>query len=301
VDQNPPMTASETAAARAEQRTRSAALLTLSSIVSVQLGAALATTLFAEIGSSGAVFLRALFGALVLVALTRAAPLRTREWPHRDVVLLGIAVATVNLFFYAALERLPLGITVTLEFVGPLGIALFGSRRRRDLIWALLAGVGIVLLSDGAGGEEVDPLGVALALAAGVFWAAYILQSARVGRLGPGPGGATMAAVISTVVVAPFGLAEGGVDILDPTVLAVGAAVGVLSTAFPYVVEMEALRRLPQAVFGVLMSLEPAVAALVGFVALSQGLGAVEAVAIGLVVLASAGALRSASTPAPRD
>jgi len=272
--------------------TRGAALLVLVSIASVQSGAALATTLFDEVGALGAVLLRAGFGALALVLLTRGAPLRTREWPHRDVVLLGVSVAAVNLLFYAALARLPLGITVTLEFVGPLGVAIFGSRRWWDLIWALLAAAGIILLSDGGG--EIDPLGVALALGAGIFWATYILQSARVGRLGPGADGATMAAVISTVLVAPFGLAQGGGELLDPSVLLAGAAVGVLSAAVPYALEIEALRRLPQAVFGVLMSLEPAVAAAIGFVALSQGLSLVEVIAIGLVVLASAGALRSA-------
>lgn len=298
MDQNPPMTAAATPPAPTGLSTRGAALLTLGSIVSVQAGAALATTLFEEIGSSGAVLLRALFGALVLLALTRGAALR--QWPHRDVVLLGISVATVNLLFYAALERLPLGITVTLEFVGPLGVAVFGSRRPRDVIWVLLAAAGIVLLSEGSGGGSIDPLGVALALSAGLFWAAYILQSARVGRLGPGMGGATMAAVISTVLVAPFGLADGGGELLDPAILAVGAAVGVLSTAIPYAAEIAALRKLPQAVFGVMMSLEPAVAAAIGFVALSQGLTSVEVVAIGLVVAASAGALRSAAT-APRD
>lgn len=291
------MTASTTTA-RTRLSARGAALLTLGSIVSVQAGAALATTLFDEVGSAGAVLLRALFGALVLVALTRGAPLR--HWPHRDVVLLGVSVATVNLLFYAALERLPLGITVTLEFVGPLGVAVFGSRRPRDLLWVLLAAIGIVLLSDGGGGDSIDPLGVALALSAGLFWAAYIVQSARVGRLGPGPGGATMAAVISAVLVAPFGIAAGGTEILDPAILAVGAAVGVLSTAVPYVFEIEALRRLPQAVFGVMMSLEPAVAAAIGFFALSQDLAPQEVVAIGLVVVASAGALRSAAAP-PRD
>ena len=281
-------------------RTRGAALLVLASIVSVQCGSALATTLFDSIGTAGAVFLRAGFGALVLLAVTRGAVLRAREWPHRDVIALGVAVAAVNLFFYAALDRLPLGITVTLEFVGPLGVAIAGSRRWRDGIWVLLAAIGIVLLSDVSGGEGVDALGIVFALTAGAFWAAYIVLSDRVGALGPGPNGATMAAVISAVLVAPLGLAQGGGEIFVPSHLLIGAAVGVLSTAIPYVFEIEALRRLPRAVFGVLMSLEPAVAAAIGFLALSQGLDAVEVVAIGLVVIASAGALRSAAMP-PRD
>jgi inner membrane transporter RhtA len=289
VDQNPSMAG----------RTRGAALLVLASIVSVQCGSALATSLFDSVGAAGAVFLRAAFGALVLLALTRAEPLRAAEWRHRDVLLLGAAVAAVNFFFYAALERLPLGIAVTLEFVGPLGVAVVGSRRRRDLLWAALAAAGILLLSDGGGGG-VDPVGVVLALTAGFFWAAYIVQSARVGSLGPGIGGVTMAAVISAVLIAPFGIVQGAGEILDPGVLAVGAAVGILSTAIPYAFEIEALRRLPQSVFGVLMSLEPAVAAAIGFLALSQGLAPLEVLAIGLVVLACAGALRSAAL-APQD
>jgi len=289
------------AAVSTEARTRGAAMLVLVSIVSVQSGAALATGVFDSIGPAGAVFLRACFGALALLALTRGEPLRSGGRPHRDVLLLGASVAAVNLFFYAALDRLPLGITVTLEFVGPLGVALVGSRRRRDLVWVVLAAVGIVLLSGRSGDGGIDAVGVVLALAAGAFWAAYILQSARVGALQPGVGGATLAAVISAVLVAPFGLLQGGWEIFAPPNLLVGAAVGILSTAIPYGCEMEALRRLPRAVFGVLMSLEPAVAAAIGFVALSQDLAPVEVVAIGLVVLASAGALRSAAIPAPRD
>ncbi|MGN6665160.1 MAG: EamA family transporter [Solirubrobacterales bacterium] len=287
--------------ASTQARTRGATLLVLTSIVSVQSGSALATDLFDSIGPAGAVLLRAAFGALALLALMRGQWSRLWEWPHRDVWLLGVSVAAVNLFFYAALERLPLGITVTLEFVGPLGVALVGSRRRRDLIWALLAAAGIMLLSGGTGGQDIDALGVVLALTAGAFWGAYILQSARVGALEPGIRGATLAAVISAVLVAPLGLAQGGAEIFNPSHLLTGAAVGVLSTAIPYAFEMEALRRLPQAVFGVLMSLEPAVAAAIGFLALSQDLTAHEVVAIALVVIASAGALRGAATPAPHD
>jgi inner membrane transporter RhtA len=280
---------------------RGAVALTLSSIVSVQCGSALATSLFDELGPLGTVFLRALFGALCLLALTRGEPLRRRRWPSRDVVLFGLVVAGVNLFFYAAIDRLPLGIAVTLEFIGPLGVAILGSRHRLDLLWALLAAIGIVLLTNGGGSGGVDALGVGLALAAGACWGAYIVQSDRVGAVEPGVAGAAQAAVISALIVAPFGIPQGGIDLLAPAHLAIGAAVGVLSTAVPYVFEMEALRRLPRATFGVLMSLEPAVAAAIGFIALSQDLSPLELVAVALVVIASAGALRSAATPPPHD
>jgi inner membrane transporter RhtA len=281
--------------------TRAAAAMVVASIVSVQCGAALATTLFDDVGPQGTVFLRSTFAALALLAAARGGlrPLRGRR--RRDVVLFGVALAGMNLCFYTALDRLPLGVAVTLEFVGPLGVAVFGSRRPRDVVWALLAAAGILLLSDGVSGSGIDALGAALALAAGAFWAAYILQSARVGNSYPGLGGLAVAMAISAVIVAPFGIAQGGGDLLVPSTLAVGLAVGLLSSAIPYALELEALRRLPNAVFGVLMSLEPAVAALVGFVALSQGLALVEVVAIAMVVAASAGALRSAATPAPRD
>jgi len=210
-------------------------------------------------------------------------------------------VAAVTFFFYAALDRLPLGVTVTLQFTGPLGVAIFTSRRKRDALWALPAAAGILLLSDGFGGGGIDPVGAALALTAGAFWALYILQSARVGRADPGLGGLVVSATIAAILLAPLGIAGGGAELLSPPVLGVGLLVGLLSSAVPYVFEMEALRRLPRAVFGVLMSLEPVVAALVGFVALSQDLAAVEVLAIGLVALACAGALRSAAAPALRD
>ncbi|MGE0067404.1 MAG: DMT family transporter [Solirubrobacterales bacterium] len=284
--------------ATSPQETRTAAAMVVGAIASVQCGAALATTLFDEVGSAGAVFVRSLFGALLLATVAGRAATALRRSQLRDVALFGATLAGMNLCFYASLEHLPLGIAVTLEFVGPLGVAVFGSRRRRDLLWALLAAAGIPLLSGGAGGEGIDALGALLALAAGVFWAGYILLSARVGTHGPGLGGLTAAMAFSAVLVAPFGIAAGGADLLDPAVLAVGLGVGLLSSAIPYALELEALRRLPNAVFGVLMSLEPAVGALVGFLALSQGLALSEAVAIALVVAASAGALRSAATPA---
>jgi inner membrane transporter RhtA len=288
-----------TAPATAAPRTATA--MVIGSILSVQCGTALATTLFDAVGPGGAVFLRSALGALALLALARGSLPPLRGSRLGDVILFGAILAGMNVSFYAALERLPLGIAVTLEFVGPLGVAVFGSRRRREAIWALPAAAGILLLSDGGGGAGVDALGALLALGAGGFWAAYILQSARVGRSHPGLGGLAVAMAVAAALVAPFGIAQGEADLLAPANVAVGLAVGLLSSAIPYALELEALRRLPNAVFGVLMSLEPAVAALVGFVALSQDLVPREVVAIGLVVVASAGALRSASTPAPRD
>jgi inner membrane transporter RhtA len=275
--------------------------MVLGSISSVQCGAALATTLFGRIGPGGAVFLRAAFGAAILLAVAHRDVSRLRRSDLRDIALFGVTLAAMNLGFYEAIQRLPLGVAVTFEFSGPLAVAIFGSRRRRDLLWAGLAALGIVLLSGDFGGAPIDLLGALLALGAGACWACYILLSARVGGRSEGLGGLAVAMTISALLLSPLGIVEAGAELGSAGVLAKGLAVGILSSAFPYALEIEALRRLPNAVFGVLMSLEPAVAALVGFVALSQGLSWSEAVAIALVVAASAGALRSAATPAPRD
>lgn len=275
--------------------------MVVGSISSVQCGAALATTLFDRVGPAGAVFLRGGFAALILLAVAHRDVARVRRADLRDVALFGLTLAGMNFCFYQAIDRLPLGIAVTFEFTGPLAVAVFGSRRRRDLIWAGLAALGIVLLSGDFGGASIDLVGAALALTAGAFWACYILLSARVGGRSEGLGGLALAMSISAFLLAPAGIAVGGGQIGSAEVLARGLGVGLLSSAIPYALEIEALRRLPNAVFGVMMSLEPAVAALVGFIALGQGLGWIEAIAIGLVVAASAGALRSAATPAPRD
>jgi inner membrane transporter RhtA len=278
-----------------------AAGMVIGSISSVQCGAALATTLFDRVGPAGTVFLRGTFAALILLLVARRDVARLRRSDLRDVAFFGVTLAAMNLCFYESIERLPLGIAVTFEFTGPLAVAIFGSHRRRDLIWAGLAALGIVLLSGDFGGGPIDLLGAALALTAGAFWACYILLSARIGGRSEGLGGLAVSMSISALLLSPVGLAEGAGQMGSAAVLARGLGVGILSSAFPYALEIEALRRLPNAVFGVMMSLEPAVAALVGFVALGQGLGWTEAVAIGLVVAASAGALHSAATPAPRD
>jgi inner membrane transporter RhtA len=274
-------------------------VLVLLAIASVQFGAALAKGLFDEIGAGGTVFLRVLFAALVLVALWRPSLRGHSRRALRLVAVFGVVLACMNLAFYAALDRIPLGVAVTFEFVGPLGVAVAGSRRALDLLWVALAAIGILLLSD-FGGADLDALGVGLALLAGALWAAYILLSARLGREFEGADGLALAMVVGTVVLVPVGVADGGGDLLVPWILAVAAAVAVLSSAIPYTLEMEALRRMPTGVFGVLMSLEPAVAALAGLIVLGEELVAREVVAILFVVAASAGASRGAVL-APRD
>ena len=273
--------------------------LVVIAIASVQVGAALSKSLFDEIGPGGTVLVRVAAAALVLALVWRPS-IAGRSRRELGLILpFACVLAGMNLAFYAALERLPLGIVVTFEFVGPLGVAVLGSRKPLDLAWVGLAAAGILLLSD-FGAADLDGVGVALALTAGVFWGAYILLTARVGQAFPGGSGLSLAMLLAVIPLAPIGIADGGSELLVPSVLLVGAAVGILSSAIPQALEMEALRHLPTGVFGVLMSLEPAVAALVGFVVLGEDLATREVVAIMLVVAASAGAARGA-TVAPRD
>ena len=263
--------------------------LVLVAVLSVQFGSGLAKTLFDDLGAGGTVLLRVLFAALVLGLIWRP---EVRGRGRRDLLLaaaFGLALAGMNASFYAALDRIPLGIAVTLEFVGPLGVALAGSRKALDLLWVGLAAAGILLLSDFGGGGGLDGLGVALALLAGAFWAAYILLAARTGQVFPGGSGLSLAMVVATAVLLPIGIADAGDALLEPELLALGAALAMLSSVIPYTFELEALRRMPKRVFGVLMSLQPAAAALAGFIVLSEDLSARELVAIALVVVASAG------------
>lgn len=270
----------------------------MGAVASVQLGAAVATTLFDELGPAGTVLVRTGFAAVALMLLWRPQIRGKTGVQLRDAVLFGLALAGMNLSFYGALDRIPLGIAVTLEFTGPFAVAVAGSRRATDLLWVALAAAGIVLLSPGIHGS-LDLTGALLALLAGAFWATYIVLAARVGRAFAGGQGLTLAMIVATLVLLPSGIAAGGSDLGDPSLLAAGLAVALLSSAIPYSLELEALRRLPKGTFGVLMSMEPAVAALVGLVALGQDLSATEVVAIALVVAASAGALSAARTPTP--
>jgi inner membrane transporter RhtA len=273
--------------------------LVLVAIASVQLGAAFAKSLFDDVGPSGAVFLRVFFAAVVLGALWRPRP-RAHTGPElRLAVIFGVSLAAMNLSFYEALDRIPLGIAVTLEFVGPLGVAVAGSRRPLDLAWVSLAAAGVLALAAPWSSGSVNGTGVAFALLAGAFWAAYIVVNERIGRVFAGGSGLALAMAVGSALLVPVGLASGGTDLLEPDVLAVGAAVAVLSSAIPYSLELEALRHLPARVFGVLMSLEPAVAALAGLAVLGQRLALREVVGIGLVVAASAGAARGMTVSEP--
>jgi inner membrane transporter RhtA len=271
-----------------------APLLLVTAAISVQFGAAIAATLFDEVGPAGATLLRLFFAAVVLGALLRPRLRGNPPGSLRLVIAFGLALGVMNLCFYEALERIPLGVAVTIEFIGPMGVAVALSHRRLDLLWVALAATGILILADPFGAGGVDPTGLAFILAAAAAWAAYILLAQRTGELFRGSTALAMASFVAVLVPLGPGLAEAGSDLLAPEVLAIGLLVAVLSSVIPYSLEVEALRRLPAHVFGVLMSLDPALAALAGFFVLGQRLGAPEILAIGLVVVASIGVTRTA-------
>ncbi|MDC2946840.1 EamA family transporter [Streptomyces heilongjiangensis] len=269
--------------------------LVLAGGVSVQFGGALAVTLMPRAGALGVVALRLAVAALVLLVVCRP---RLRGHSRADwgtVVAFGITMAAMNGLFYQSLARIPLGPAVTLEVLGPLVLSVVASRRAVNLVWAGLALCGVFLLGGGGSGGfgGLDPVGVAFALSAGAMWAAYIVFSARTGRRFPQADGLALAMVVAAVLFLPLGVVESGTRLLDPTTLALGAAVAVLSSVLPYTLELLALRRLPSSTFAVLMSLEPALAAAAGFLVLHQTLSAAESLAIALVIGASMGAVRT--------
>ena len=282
--------ATPTAVARAFHVVPAPALVLLG-IVSVQVGSAMAKHLVGDVGSFGTVALRLFFASLVLMLLSRPT-LRVDRRAWSIVLAYGVVLVSMNLCFYLALARIPLGIAVTIEFLGPLAVALFGSRRWLDVFWALLAGAGIVLLMKAPG--DVDLVGFLLALAAGTFWGLYILVGAALGRHTTEGNGLALGITVAALVAVPFGVAETGAALFQPWVVAAGFGVALLSSVIPYSLELEALRKLPPRVFGILMSLEPAMAALAGLVILNETLGATQWIAIICVIAASAGATRAA-------
>lgn len=267
--------------------------LVLAGILSVQFGAGIAKSIFDEVSPTTLVFLRLATSAVVMVLIARPV-LRARSRQDWYVVLaFGTALGVMNWSFYQAFARIPLGIAVTLEFLGPLTLAVLGSRRARDLVWVLLAGIGVAVLG-WSGGASLNLPGVLFALLAGACWASYILLSASTGRRWPGFDGLAVASVIAATLLVPGAIGTGGDDLLDPRILLIGATVGLLSSVIPYSFELVALRTLRPSVFSILMSLEPAAAALAAMLILSEFLTVQQWLAMACVVIASVGATRSA-------
>lgn len=294
-------------AARSELDAVPSPILILGGIASVQFGSAFAATLFDQAGPAGVVLLRLTLAAALLLPISR--PRLAGRTPRQLLVAIGfgVALAAMNWSFYEALNRLPLGPAVTVEFAGPLTVAILGSRRVLDLLWAALAGGGVALLafagSDGSGSAGLNALGLLLAVVAGSCWACYILLSQRVGSIFPGLQGLAIALAVGAVLMVPAGVVEGGGALLRPAVLGGGLAVAVLSSVIPYSFELTALRRVRAATFGLLMSLEPGFAALAGILVLGQRLRLGTLAALVMVVAASAGTTLhgSRSMPPPRD
>lgn len=265
--------------------------LVLAGIFSVQIGAALAKQLFGMTGAVGAVTLRLFFAAVVLLVVWRPSLRITRQ--ELPVILgYGAILAVMNLSFYQAITRIPLGMAVTIEFLGPLAVSIIGARRWVHGLWALLAAIGVVALTE-AGGGGISVLGVVFALAAAACWGMYIPLGAALGKRTSGGRGLALAMVVGSLISLPLGITAAGPALFSPVALAAGFGVAMLSSVLPYSVELEALRKIPPRVFGVLMSLEPAVAALIGLIVLGQALHPVQWVAIACVVIASAGATRT--------
>jgi inner membrane transporter RhtA len=271
----------------------SAPLLVVALAVSMHAGSAIATSLFGRVGPLGVLWLRCALAAVLLAGLFRGRALALPRTSRAGVVALGVVLAAMNACFFEAIARVPLGVASTIEFTGPLLVALAGLRRPRDLVWALLAGAGVALL--GSPGADVDALGAAFAFGSAVCWATYILLAKRlVGGAEPLPV-LTFTLAVAAIVLAAPAIATAGAALAAPPVLATAFAVAALASAIPYLLELLALRLVSAATFSILLSLEPAIAALIGLIALGQALGALEVAAVGCVVVASAGAARAAS------
>lgn len=288
-------TAPDAPAPDARQRRLGPLPLALAAIVSVQFGNALAGTTFAEVGALGAASLRLLFAAVILLVVLRPS---VRGWTRRvwiGVIALGIGLAGMNSLIYLAIERVPIGVAVAVELIGPLAVAVAGTRRPRDLLWVALAAVGVGMLAlDSQGAVAIA--GIVLAAGAAAFWALYILASARLGATSArGVDGLAVAMVVAAVIVVPFGAGSAtSAVVADPMLLAVFAGIALMTSALPYALEFIALKTMPTRVFGVLSSLGPVVAALAGLIVLGQVLSFLQLAAIALVIAASAGAVVSA-------
>nr|WP_196837214.1 EamA family transporter [Zhihengliuella flava] len=268
--------------------------MVLASILGQQLGASLGATQFDRVGPQGVVLMRLLFSAVIMVAILRPSIARLGPSQWRTIIGLGITMSGMNLMIYEAFNRIPQGVAVTIEALGPLALSVIAGRRWVGALWAALAFTGIVLLGrDGFSAGGLDPVGVLFALGAAACWAGFILMNREAGRHFPGVAGLALAMCAGTAVAAPFGIATGGTELLNPWVIAVGVGIALLSSAIPYGIETHVLRLMPASTFAMLTCLSPAMAALTAFVVLGQALVWVDLVAIGCVMLACAGAVRT--------
>jgi len=272
--------------------------MAMTAMLSVQIGAAMGKQMFAIVSPQGAVTLRVVLAAAILFLVHRGWRLRA-DWPSLKLVLpYGVILGVMNLCFYLALKTVPLAIVVAVEFIGPLAVAVLDSRRPRDLLWVALAIIGILLMRAPGLHGHVDTRGLLLAFAAGVCWGLYIIFGKRAGRLGEARA-TTLGMVIAALVVLPAGIWESGSRLFDLSLLPQGLLVAVLSSALPYSLEMFAMARLPQRTFGILMSVEPAIAALFGLLMLGETLSTLQCVAIACVIVASLGSVAGIRSEAP--
>lgn len=272
-------------------------VLVIAATIALPLGASVATQLFPIGGAWGVTTVRLTLASVLLLFLARPTPWRWSSAVWRDVILFGISLSGLNGFFFAAVERIPLGVAVAIEFVGPLALAVILSTNRRDLIWVGMAGIGLVVLGveSLSGDASFDLPGMLYAALAGVSWAFYILLSARVGKRLPGIEALPVATLIAALVLVPFG-ATGVLELAgNPQIYWLAVAMALLSTVIPVSFEMAALRRLPRNTFAILLSLEPVFAALIGWVLLSQTFGVLRVLAILLIVGATVGMTASAA------
>jgi inner membrane transporter RhtA len=264
-----------------------------------QLGAALAKQVFPIVGAAGATALRLGLSSLMLLAVFRPWRLRPSARDAGNIVIYGVAMGCMNLCFYLSMARIPLGLAVALEFTGPLSVAIASSRRAIDFCWVALAALGLIaLLPLGFESKPLDSEGVALALAAGVFWALYIVFGQKAGGTHGGQT-AALGTVIAAIVIVPVGFEHAGTALLSPALLPIGCAMAIVSSALPYSLEMYALTRLPARTFGVLMSGDPALGALAGMAFLGETLSMVQWFAIASIMVASAGSAATTRRPQP--
>lgn len=267
--------------------------LVIIAVISVQAGAAVAKQLFEAAGPSGVVFLRTLLGGAIFALLWRPRVLGHSRRAYLYMLVYGVDIALMMLSFYAAIDRIPLGIAVAIAFAGPLGLAVLGSRRAIDMVWVALAAAGVLLLSPFTA-ESLDPVGVLLAAADGVLWAGYIVISKRINRVLDGNTVLPLSMLIAALVALPVGIRGASAVLADPALILISLVVALLSSAVPFGLEFYALKRMQPRAFGLLLSLEPVAAAFMGFVLLHEALGLTEIVGISLVTVAAFATARSA-------